>query len=62
MMRTSVGRAPEAMQDAAVINESLAYAHLRSWDCTMPAKKPDNFKKGVTSGLPMHRIGLRHKK
>jgi len=40
MMRKSMGTIPEAIQKAAVVDESLVYEHLRSRAYAMPAEKP----------------------
>lgn len=40
MMRKSMGAIPEAIQKAAVVDESLVYEHLRSRAYAMPAEKP----------------------
>ncbi len=40
MMRKSMGEVPEAIQKAALIDESLVYEHLRSRGYAMPQEKP----------------------
>ncbi len=40
MMRKSMGAIPEAIQKAAVVDESLVYEHLRSRAYAMPQEKP----------------------
>jgi alkylhydroperoxidase/carboxymuconolactone decarboxylase family protein YurZ len=40
MMRKSMGTIPDAIQKAAVVDESLIYEHLRSRGYAMPNEKP----------------------